>query len=349
MPDGNNARDSIRYPWGAEQAAEFLRLAIAHMAKHEAPFHPLTYAVWFEYVAGCNDALRREIDHLTENGRKLGDELTRRLYYKHVADLDQQSAERIQGDLQRVLIQVSDSATEADGQVGGFGDRMERLQSTLRDDMPAPDLRRTVDAVRRDSQQMRVALHSLHTKLSQTREEIDVLRTELTRVRTEALTDALTGLLNRRGLDERLQALTGAASAHGAPLSLVLADIDYFKRINDSYGHVFGDRVIRIVGEALRAAVKGRDIVARFGGEEFAVLLIDTPAIGARAAAEQMRDQVSRARIRRLSTEETVGNITVSLGVTAYRPGESVSEFIHRADTALYTSKQAGRNRVTVA
>jgi diguanylate cyclase len=112
---------------------------------------------------------------------------------------------------------------------------------------------------------------------------------------------------------------------------------------------VFGDRVIRIVGEALRAAVKGRDIVARFGGEEFAVLLIDTPAIGARAAAEQMRDQVSRARIRRLSTEETVGNITVSLGVTAYRPGESVSEFIHRADTALYTSKQAGRNRVTVA
>jgi diguanylate cyclase len=349
MPDGNKARESIKYPWGAEQAAEFLRLAIAHMARHEAPFHPLTYAVWFEYVAGCNDALRREIDHLTDNGRKLGDEVTRRLYYKHVADLDQKSAERIQGDLQRVLTQVSESTSEADGHVGGFGERMERLQSSLRDDMPAPDLRRTVDAVRRDSQQMRVALHSLHNKLSQTREEMDVLRTELTRVRTEAQTDSLTGLLNRRGLDERLAALSEAACRRAAPLSLVLADIDHFKRVNDNYGHVFGDRVIRMVGEALKAAVKGRDIVARFGGEEFAILLIDTPVIGARTAAEQMRDHVSRARIRRLSTEENVGNITVSLGVTAYRPGESIGDFIHRADTALYASKEAGRNRVTVA
>jgi diguanylate cyclase len=128
-----------------------------------------------------------------------------------------------------------------------------------------------------------------------------------------------------------------------------MIDIDHFKVLNDSFGHVFGDRVIRSVGELLKATVKGQDVVARYGGEEFALLLPETPLPGAQVVAERLRDAVARSRIRRLNSEETIGSITISAGVASYRPGESVATFIDRADAALYNSKTQGRNRVSIA
>ncbi|HPU54388.1 MAG TPA: GGDEF domain-containing protein, partial [Burkholderiaceae bacterium] len=128
--------------------------------------------------------------------------------------------------------------------------------------------------------------------------------------------------------------------------SLLMVDIDHFKKVNDTCGHLFGDRVLQGVARAIAATVKGRDIAARFGGEEFSVLLPGTDSVGAVCVAEQIREAVSGIRIRRAQSEQTIASVTVSVGVAQRTPGEAFDAWFDRADKALYKAKNNGRNRV---
>jgi diguanylate cyclase (GGDEF)-like protein len=125
-----------------------------------------------------------------------------------------------------------------------------------------------------------------------------------------------------------------------------MLDIDHFKKINDGFGHLVGDRVIKGVGAAIASAVKKGDVAARYGGEEFAVLLPGASADVAFQVAERVRETVGRASIKRLDKKESVGNVTISGGIAIMRSDESLLSFIDRADKALYAAKQGGRNRV---
>jgi diguanylate cyclase (GGDEF)-like protein len=184
--------------------------------------------------------------------------------------------------------------------------------------------------------------------LEKSRREVEMLREEILRAREDALADGLTGLLNRRGFDLAMQSCLALGGGHPEP-SLLIADIDHFKRINDNHGHIFGDRVIRGVASVLRDNVKGRDVAARYGGEEFIVLLPDTLPDGACILAEKIRGAVALCRFRRVDDREACEHVTISIGIAHHRNGETPVDFIERADAALYTSKANGRNRVTVA
>jgi diguanylate cyclase (GGDEF)-like protein/PAS domain S-box-containing protein len=161
-----------------------------------------------------------------------------------------------------------------------------------------------------------------------------------------ALTDSLTGLYNRRGLEGRSEALHFRPG--GAPLAQVwiMVDIDHFKRVNDTYGHEAGDEVLKAVAEALRATARGADVVARFGGEEFVLVLPETSADMAARIAERLR-----LTIEALSTDVggQVIRVTASFGVAQRAAHESQLEVLERADAALYSSKKDGRNRVTMS
>jgi len=156
-----------------------------------------------------------------------------------------------------------------------------------------------------------------------------------------AITDPLTGLHNRRYLLEQLQVEMERARRYGVPLSLILLDLDHFKEYNDRYGHQAGDAALREVAWRILASVRRLDTVARFGGEEFAVLLPATELAGAIRTAERIRDQIAKMPF-------DYGPLTVSLGVAEYR-GQPVNEFIAEADAALYQAKREGRNQVCVA
>jgi len=166
------------------------------------------------------------------------------------------------------------------------------------------------------------------------------------RMESMALTDPLTGLLNRRSMEQRLREATHGFQRSGRPFSLVMADVDHFKRVNDLHGHAAGDRVLRAVAGQFTEQLRGHDAVARWGGEEFLLLLPETDAATACEVAQRLR-AVAEARLA-----EAAGlgaGVTLTFGVAMFERGMRVGECLKRADDALYAGKEAGRNRVVGA
>ncbi|GHA86563.1 GGDEF domain-containing protein [Cognatilysobacter bugurensis] len=167
----------------------------------------------------------------------------------------------------------------------------------------------------------------------------------LQRIHALATRDELTGLLNRRAMVELLEAEHQRAEEMDVPWCIAILDVDHFKRINDRFGHAAGDEALRTVSGVCAGMVRGCDSVARWGGEEFVVLLREVDAQSAQAAAEWMRATLERTPVR---FDGTIVDLTVSIGVTAYIRDEDVASTLARADRALYRAKSAGRNRVHV-
>ena len=197
-----------------------------------------------------------------------------------------------------------------------------------------------------DTTAMDSRTRELHRQVDESATEIVELRLALEDSRREALTEALTGSANRKCFDQGLYNAVIEADENGTALSLIIADLDHFKGFNDSHGHQLGDQVLRLVGKVLHATVRGRDTAARYGGEEFTVILPETTSGGAVAVAENLRRSIASRQLMPKGSERSLGNITMSLGVTSYHPGEAAADLIARADHALYTAKRLGRNRV---
>ena len=189
---------------------------------------------------------------------------------------------------------------------------------------------------------------TLSTKLAHSSLEMEKLRTSLREARTESLTDGLTGVANRKLFDETLRARKDEADANATSLALIIADIDHFKAFNDTWGHQTGDQVIRFVATSLTKFALPDHLVARYGGEEFAIVMPRTTLRQASDIAETIRAAIESKRLLRRSTNEMIGAVTVSFGVSLYVPGEPVTQLISRADQCLYLSKRNGRNRVTL-
>ncbi|MDQ4134617.1 MAG: GGDEF domain-containing protein, partial [Pseudomonadota bacterium] len=160
-----------------------------------------------------------------------------------------------------------------------------------------------------------------------------------------SLTDPLTGISNRKHFEEMLIKAIEHAGAHKLPLALILIDIDHFKRFNDTYGHLTGDQVLRLVGVTMRERVRSKATLARFGGEEFGVILPETSLESARSTAEQIRENVMSRELVKRSTGESLGKVTVSLGIASFRKGDTAISLLERADQCMYMAKRAGRNR----
>jgi len=157
------------------------------------------------------------------------------------------------------------------------------------------------------------------------------------------ITDGLTGVCNRKQLDQLLTADLTQAQRHGRPLSIVMMDIDYFKRINDQYGHLAGDTVLRSVASLLQKRLRAHDRLGRYGGEEFCLILPETPLDKAVQFAEELRALVANSEF---STDTHKLSVTLSLGVATYTPGMTSVQLYQRADELMYAAKQDGRNRV---
>ena len=186
----------------------------------------------------------------------------------------------------------------------------------------------------------------LTDRLQQSQQQMEKLRANLSDSQRLGMLDALTLLKNRHWLDANLPKEIQAATEAKEPLSLVVADVDHFKRINDSFGHAVGDEILRLFAELLSKNIKGRDTAVRFGGEEFIVILPQTPIEGAQNLGEQIRVGLQSKKWMHNKTGQPIGKVTASFGVAQLRDGEDGQTLFERADAKLYEAKAAGRNRV---
>lgn len=316
------------------------------MGKHEAAFNPVTFTLWYEYVAGINPALTAAMDGLINEGKGMDDGAVIALYQKHIAPADEAVMAQISGEMGRLLASLAQSASQTGDQAGAFGDQLTGLDQALAS-RDVEQLRPRLNEVIAGTAEMKSSVEALQQKVSTSQEEINRLRSDLDRATSEALMCPMTGILNRRGFEKKIESLLSQQAADGHSHCLVMLDIDHFKKVNDTHGHLMGDRVLQAVGEILRTAVTDANhAAARYGGEEFALLLPQTSLDKSVQLAEAVRSRTKAMKIRNRTTQEVMLTVTISGGVTAMKPDDDASSLISRADAALYAAKNSGRDRV---
>jgi diguanylate cyclase len=338
----------MRYIEDREQSAELFRLALASMGRQSASLNPCSFTLWYEHFAGLNPPLSQALKPRIAVNSLLTNEDVWRLYTEHVVAREVQQYEGLRRELHRILQDTTASTEDAGEKARHIDQALAGYAARLTSARAAAELSATVSDLRNDTGKMRTVTGELIARLQASTEEVAMLTESLHRARREAQLDPLTGLKNRRGfeevtrqLEEELGGLWGTA--------LLMLDIDHFKVINDEHGHLLGDKVLSAVARVLESSIKGRDVAARLGGEEFGILLPGTGEEGAHVVARQICMTVAKGRIKHSDGKKVIGQVTLSIGVAVGREGESLEQLIGRADAALYTAKGKGRNRVEVA
>ena len=339
-----------KYSQGRVASEEILRIVIQRMAAHPAAFTPHTYAVWYEFIKGVNPGLITDMDKLLASGLQLDDVTIEHLFESHVSEFKQDINRILREDMRQMLTQLINITTETGKQTRAFGNNLHDYGKQLSAKPGSPVLDDLIARMASDAKSMQGSMHNLHVELEHSKEEVGKLQKALESARKEALIDPLTSIYNRRGFELQVQRMFANSDLMSKGASMLMVDIDNFKTVNDTYGHLFGDKVIRTLANTLKSLVKGQDCVARMGGEEFAVMLPGTPLAGACTVAEHIRETIAQGRIRHSTSDsdDRTSAITVSVGIASYHSGNSLEEWLDCADKALYISKEKGRNRVTV-
>ncbi|HCY54367.1 MAG TPA: GGDEF domain-containing protein [Oceanicaulis sp.] len=331
------------------EGIDLARRALDLMEEHKVAPTPQNYAVWVAYVSDSIPELSETLQTAVDKGGPIDDELCDELYDRHF------TFKRIQdavldtgGAMSRELGAVVKTLEAAERDTAAYGEALAGASGQLGDATDTVTFKRMVEGLVSATARMQRRSRELERRLQETSVEVNQLRGNLEKVREEAMTDALTGLANRKRFDESMRKARRDSDLQGDDFCLVLCDIDHFKRFNDTWGHQTGDQIIRFVAACLSRFAKDTHIVARYGGEEFAIVMPKTTVADAAMIAEKIRATVESKRLLRKSTNEDLGHITVSMGVSQHISGEAVEGLIERADTNLYKSKQTGRNRVTV-
>ena len=244
--------------------------------------------------------------------------------------------------IEEAIAQALKSVGEVNANAADYGRQLDSLSGEIGEKAIGSEVHDLVGRLMAETKRMRERNQQLENKMRTSSKEITNLREELADAREEAFTDGLTGVPNRKRFDDKLRHEIRESGDTDTPLSLLMVDIDYFKKFNDTYGHQLGDNVLVLVARALSENVKGRDTVARYGGEEFSIILPRTPLAGAISLADHLRQGVASKRVTRKRTGETLAAITLSIGAARHREGEPRESLIERADKVYLPANGRG-------
>lgn len=315
--------------------------AMESMRHHGLPPTPVNYAVWFEFHAGTHAGLRRLLSVALSNRRVVDSYMMAELHDLFLANHpSRQAAREARSTLRAAATRIIEAGADADR----YGNRLSAAAAGI--ESGASGLAGLIAELAAETAALSARSTHLGAELNTSGERIAELERQLAAAQRASMTDALTALPNRRAFDAMVLDHAGQAMNSGEALCLLMIDIDHFKRVNDTWGHAVGDAVIQFVAAILAQTRPEPARAARYGGEEFALLMPATSLVEAIAHAETLRAALAARRIRLRANAEPIGSITVSIGTARYEPGEAVSQWVERADAALYRAKHNGRNQV---
>ena len=346
---GNTAEfeSALRGP----DAYRVARKAMDAMVQNKVWPTPQNYDLWLHYAASPVSPLAIEIDRMQRVGEAFTDSACEGLASRFLTreELTSTTLRDTSDQLSRELDTVAKAIQAAHLTNEAYGVTLADAGAELKNAAPG-SLQKLVagltDATRKAEHQNRM----LQKQLQESTSEVVKLRDHLAEVRRDAATDALTGLGNRKAFDGTLEHAVALSQRSGKPVALAVVDIDHFKRFNDTWGHQTGDQVLRYVASVLgRVCEEAPRLAARYGGEEFGMIFPGENASQVQSMLQEVLEEIASRILRRRSTNEELGSITVSIGLAELNPKESASDFVERADAALYASKHGGRNRLTNA
>jgi diguanylate cyclase len=329
-----------------EREQGYARTALALMTECEVPATPENFELFYAYASGEAQALVQVMGAHIAARKPFTPEMLLDLRLRCLSSArNARAMDNFGADVGDVINSVLTKLESAGRQTIAYQDTLSAASGALGGAAPG-DLRLLVNSLITATREMEQRTKSLESELQQSSEQVRDLRTALDDVRKESLTDPLTGIANRKAFDDAMRAVMAQGGGEREAATLLLCDIDHFKKFNDSFGHQTGDQVLRLVANCLAENVKGRDTAARYGGEEFAVLLRGTGLADATRVAEQIRQTVESKKLVKKSTGEVLGSITISIGVAEFAANEAGEAVIRRADACLYGAKSHGRNLV---
>ncbi|MGC9386670.1 MAG: GGDEF domain-containing protein [Hydrogenovibrio sp.] len=309
--------------------------------------NPLNYFIWYQYYKGDHPKFRQEMDSALQDPFGYNDRLGRRLYDEYFAD--DESGNDFDRAFKRLINLVVKRMNAWSDKLEQHTQELDNYTNTLStQDMDAETLKELTHSVLNTASSMKKSSEEFQREMMDSNDEIIRLRKELIEARAETLTDELTEIGNRKAFNNAIQDLSDEMKDTPENLTLILTDIDHFKRFNDTFGHLVGDSVLRYYANLMKKSKGDTETICRYGGEEFAILLSHTGLEEAAKRAESVRHALEHAKLKRKDSEKTLGTITASFGVAAYRglDNETLEEWIKRADDALYQAKSNGRNQV---
>jgi len=306
------------------------------------------YQVWLSYRLSAHLPLREALDARIATGEPFNEDFNTEIHERFFTGVGASAQIVLAGErIARDLGQVVSFLKAAEEKSGDYGRTLESAATDLNRGLAPDQIRQIVSSLAAATLDMANHNQMLTEQLQKSTREAETLRKSLETVRVESLTDSLTGLANRRMFDETLRMRLTEARAQNLDLCLLLVDIDHFKRFNDTWGHHTGDQILRFLASALQAHARPDYLVARHGGEEFAMIMPRASMKLASQTADALRTAIQTKRLRRRSTNEDLGQVTVSIGVARLQPGDTPQGLVERADACLYASKRNGRNQVT--
>ncbi len=331
----------MKHQHSLELANALAQKCSEYLSQQKLPATPINYAIAYEIACGKNKALKQAVDELSQ---------TKGLDNYVAQDLFTVYLEENYDEQQRFLDQVTELLQGLTTTCKNSADSTVKHQKSLEVNQQSlnkqNDPQKIIQALLNTTNLILGDQKKLYQRLKSAENEVQSLKTDLHKLEIESTTDSLSQLINRQGLKKIIK----QRPLENANNCVVLLDIDHFKQVNDNFGHLFGDNVIKQVAREMKNLIRGVDIAVRWGGEEFLLVLRDTDLKGATLVANKIRKSIKNLRWRNNKTGEQLPPVSVSGGATQLRQSERLLDdldaIIHRADEALYKAKQRGRDRI---
>jgi diguanylate cyclase len=330
------------------EAFNLARRALGEMESAGVWPTPLNFELWLHYLGDPDSPLGREMTRLLSASNTFTEGTAEMLAAEYLPRGRLSEEIRDAGAvLNRELSSVSAALEKARQSQADYGETLNVASAEMEKAGAAGDLKTLVTGLTTATSKVQRENRTLEERLETSTREVARLREHLEQVRRDAMTDALTNLANRKAFDEELLRACDDAEQTRKPFTLAVIDIDHFKRFNDTWGHQTGDQVLRYVSSVIGRIAKAPRVAARYGGEEFAIICPGESAGMVESALNAIREEIGSRALRRRSTNDELGAVTISAGLATRHPGETGSALLDRADAALYASKRNGRNQVT--